>query len=110
MRRDKKTKEEECKILSKRNCQLNEFPTIKLHVLQKIQEIDLSHNHIKDFNTMVPHGKTSQFALKYLRKINIAYNNICEVSLLVPLASAASNLEEINISRNGLTGRLNFLF
>ena len=64
MKKDRRQKQGECKTLSKVDCQLTEFPTVRLHILQKVEEINLSHNRICDFGGLRPHMRTSQLVLK----------------------------------------------
>ena len=92
MQRDKKYKKEESKIFSKVNCRLTEFPTIKLHILQNIEEINISHNLIANLDSLSFHKQTSKHALSHLKKLNLSFNNLSDVDDLVPLAKTAHNL------------------
>jgi hypothetical protein len=94
----------------KRSCQLTEFPIIKLHILQNIQKINLSHNLISDLNALQPHLHTSQHVLSQLRSVDLSFNKLSTAAALAPLALAATNLKELVVTDNPLTSTLNFLY
>lgn len=94
----------------KEGCQLTEFPTIKLHILQNVEVLNLSNNFINDLSSLETHSQTSQHVLANLKVVNLSKNKLLDVLALAPLAMAAKNVLEINIGDNPLTQTLNFLY
>jgi hypothetical protein len=94
----------------KEGCQLTEFPTIKLHILQNVQLLNLSNNFINDLSSLQTHSKTSQHVLANLKVVNLSRNKLADALALAPLAVAAKGVVEISIGDNPLTLTLNFLY
>jgi hypothetical protein len=64
------------KTLNKSNCNLNEFPIIKLHILQNLQYINLANNQISNFDNLKLHNRTAPHVLRHLICLDLSQNLI----------------------------------